>query len=161
MLILRGDKERAIQVSEEGLEQARTRGDRIGAYSALYNLAQVAISRNEYELATRMLEEGVSLSEEMRDRANLAHFLEGLAVVAGMQERVEVSARLFGAAEGLLEEVGDRLYNYYTPDRSLYERTLDGLRSVLGESAFEGAMAAGRAMTFDEAAAFALDEAPQ
>jgi predicted ATPase/DNA-binding XRE family transcriptional regulator len=159
VLVLRGDNERAIQVFEEGLEQARKRGDRIGAYSALYNLGQVALSRDEVELATRMLEEGVSLSEEMRDRANLAEFLEGLAVVAWKRERAEVSARLFGAAEGMLEEVGDRLYNYYAPDRSLYERTLAGLRSGLGESAFEKAMAEGREMSFDEAVTFALDEA--
>ena len=161
VLVLRGDNERAVQVFEKGLEQARRRGDRIGAYSALYNLAQVALSRNEYELATRMLEEGVSLSEEMHDRANLAHFLDGLAVVTGSLGHAEVSARLSGAAEGLLEEVGAPVYNYYVPDRWLQEHTIAGVRASLGVSAFEKARAEGRAMTFDDAVAFALDEAPR
>jgi hypothetical protein len=97
----------------------------------------------------------------MRDRANLAHFLEGLAVVAGMRERAEISARLFGAAEGLLEEVGASVYNYYVPDRSVYEHIIARVRSNLGESAFEKVLAEGRAMTFEEAVAFVLDEAPQ
>jgi hypothetical protein len=108
-----------------------------------------------------MLTEGVALSEEMRDRANLAHFLEGLAVVAGTRGQAETSARLFGAAEGLLAEVGASVYNYYTPDHSLYERTAAGLRSRLGDLPFEKALAEGRAMmTFDQAMAFALGEVP-
>src|SRR5215213_3971527 len=47
------------------------------------------------------------------------------------------SARLFGAAEGLLEAVVAAVYNYYRPDRSLYERTVSATRSQLGDAAFE------------------------
>lgn len=156
MPLLRGDHDRAIPVFEEGLEQARRRGDRIGVYTALYNLAQVALSRNDHELASRMLEEGVALSEEMRDRANLAYFLEGLAVLAGTRGQAERSARLFGAAEGLLLEVGASVYHYYTPNHSLYEGTLTATRSRLGEETFDAAWAEGRAMDFERAAALAL-----
>ena len=68
------------------------------------------------------------------------------------------SARLFGAGEGQLEDVGVAVYNYYLPDRSLYERTLSATRSQLGDAAFEEAHAEGRAMTFEQAVAYALED---
>jgi hypothetical protein len=63
-----------------------------------------------------------------------------------------------GAAEGLLEAVEAAVYNYYLPDRSLYERTVSATRSQLGESAFEEAQAEGRAMTFEQAVAYAFED---
>jgi predicted ATPase len=84
--------------------------------------------------------------------------LEGLAVVAGMRGEAEHSARLLGAAGRLLEEAGASVYNYYKPDRSLYERTAAKVRSQLGEAAFEEARERGREMTFEQAAAYALED---
>jgi hypothetical protein len=40
---------------------------------------------------------------------------------------------LLGVAEALLEEVGARVYNYYTPNRSVYEHTTANVRSRLGK----------------------------
>ena len=157
--LIQGDYDRAIPMFEEGLAQARKRGDRLGTYNALYNLAQVALARGDYELATRMLEEGVTLSEQIGDQANLSYFLEGLAVVAGMRGEAEHSAQLLGTAERLLEEAGASVYNYYKPDRSLYERTTANVRSRLGEEGFEEAQERGREMTFEQAVAYALSEA--
>jgi hypothetical protein len=82
--------------------------------------------------------------------------LEGLAVVAGVRGEAERSARLFGAAEGLLQAVEAPVYDYYKPNRSLYERTKAVVRSRLGESAFEEAWEQGRAMTFEQAVEYAL-----
>ncbi|MDQ3965834.1 MAG: helix-turn-helix domain-containing protein, partial [Actinomycetota bacterium] len=151
LLLIQGDHDRAAAMMEEGLALARKLGDRLGINNALYSLAQVAQSRGDHELAARMFEEGVTLSEEMGDRANLGYFLEGLAVVAGVRGEAERSARLFGAAEGLLQAVEAPVYDYYEPNRSLYERTKATVRSRLGESAFEEAWEQGRAMTFEQA----------
>jgi hypothetical protein len=68
------------------------------------------------------------------------------------------SARLLGAAEGLLEAVGAAVCNYYRSDRSLYERTVSAARSQLGDAAFEAARELGRAMTFEQAVAYALED---
>ena len=54
--LIQGDQDRAIPMFQEGLAQARKRGDRLGTYNALYNLAQVALARGDHELATHMLE---------------------------------------------------------------------------------------------------------
>src|SRR4028118_1211338 len=92
-------------------------------------------------------------------RGSLGCFLEGLAVVAGVQGEVERSARLFGAAEGLLQAVEAPVYDYYEPHRSFYQRTVATVRAKLGEEDFEEARERGRAMTFEQAVEYALDEA--
>ena len=156
VLLLSGDRDRAAEMMEEGLAVARRVGDRTSTYVALYNLAQVALARDDLASAASLLREGVTLSREMRDRANLAHFSEGLAVVTERRGEPERSARLFGVAEGLLEEVGAPVYNYYLPDRSLYDKTRTAVRSGLGEESFEEARNEGREMGFERAVAYAL-----
>jgi predicted ATPase/DNA-binding XRE family transcriptional regulator len=153
-----GDEGRATPMFEEGLAAARRIGDRSSTYIALYNLAQAALSRSDYDGTASLFEEGVTLSEQMGDRANIAYCLEGLAVVASARGEAERSGRLIGAAEGLHEAVGVPVYLYYEPHRSRYERTAAAVRSQLGEKAFEEVRAEGRAMTFKQAVAYALED---
>ena len=153
--LIQGDHDRAVPMFEEGLRQARKRGDRLGTYNALYNLAQVALARGEHVLATRMLKEGVTLSEQIGDQANLSYFLEGLAVVAGMEGDTEHSARLLGGRRGCWRRPGTSVYNYYKPDRSLYDRITADVRSRLGEADLRS-RAEGRALTFEQAVEYAL-----
>jgi len=157
-LLARNDQDRAVSMFEEGLALARRTGDRPAAYIALYSLAQVSLARKDYDGAAAIFKEGITLSEQMRDQANLAYFLEGLAVVAGKRQEAERSARLWGAAEGLLEAVGATVYNYYQPDRSLYERTISAIRSKLGDEGFEEARERGREMDFEQAIEYALED---
>ena len=63
----------------------------------------------------------------------------------------ERSARLFGAAEALG-------YQQAPAERALREPYLAAARSRLEEAAWEAAWAEGRAMTFEEAVAYALEE---
>jgi hypothetical protein len=74
-----------------------------------------------------------------------------------MRGEAERSARLLGAAERLLEEAGASVYNYYKPDRSLYERTTANVRSRLGGEGFEETWAEGQTMTFEQAVKYALE----
>ena len=159
VLLLQGDQERAVARFEEGLALARWIGDRAAIYNALYTLAQVALVRNEYEAATSNFIEGMGLSEEMGDLANVAYCLEGLATVAGARGEAARSARLFGAAQGLLETIGVPVWTYYTPDRSLYERTMADMREALGEAAFAATFSEGSAMSPERTIEYALDEA--
>ena len=153
--LMRGDEGQATPMFEEGLAVARRIGDRSSTYIALYNLAQAALSRSDYGGAAPLLEEGVTLSEQMGDRANVAYCLEGLAVVASARGDAERSARLIGAAEGLHEAVGVPVYVYYEPHRSIYERTVAAVCSWLSGEAFEEARDEGRAMSFEQAVAYA------
>ena len=148
----------ARQRFETGLELGRRVGDRLAVCNALFNLAQLALSRGDYELAVRRFSEGIPPSEEIGDRGNVAHIVEGMAVAAGALGQDKRSARLFGAAEGIIAEIGLRGHTYYEPDSFLYERTLDAVRSRLGDPAFEEARAEGQAMTFEEAVEYATSQ---
>jgi hypothetical protein len=63
------------------------------------------------------------------------------------------AAWLFGAAEAARERIGAPLP---PGDRPLYDRHLARARADLDETAFDAAWAEGRAMTLDEAVAYAL-----
>ena len=158
LMLIQGDHDQAAAMMEEGLALARKLGDRFSISNALYSLAQVAQARGDHDSAARRFEEGVTLSEEIGDRSNLGYFLEGLAAVTGVRGETERSARLFGAAEGLLQAVEAPVYDYFEPNRSLYEQTKISVRSRLGESAFEEAWKQGQAMTFERAVKYALKE---
>ncbi|HET6260735.1 MAG TPA: tetratricopeptide repeat protein, partial [Chloroflexia bacterium] len=158
LLLIQGDFGQAAAMMEEALALARKLGDGFSISNALYSLAQVAQARGDHDSAACRFEEGVTLSEGIGDRSNLGYFLEGLAVVAGVRGEANRSARLFGAAEGLLQAVEAPVYDYYEPNRSLYDRTAATMRSHLGDSAFEEAWAEGQAMTFEQAVAYVFEE---
>jgi non-specific serine/threonine protein kinase len=151
------NREHAARIFEEALALARQRGDRLGTNIALYSLAQLALSEADYKRAASMLEEGLTSSRQMGDRANLSYFLEGLAVVAGARGEARHAARLLGAARGSMEEAGAPVYNYYMPDRALYERTLAAARERLSGAAWTAAWEEGRAMTAQRAVERALE----
>jgi tetratricopeptide (TPR) repeat protein len=156
-LLARGDLEGAERRFEEGLESARRRGDPLGTYVGLYNLAQLALVRGDPALAAHTLEEGIRLSGQTKDRANLAHFLDALAAIASSRGEAERCTLLLGASEALLEELGARVYNFYQPDPTLRERAVAEAHAVLGEPAFEEARERGRGMTFEQAVKYALE----
>jgi predicted ATPase/DNA-binding CsgD family transcriptional regulator len=152
------NRERATQMFEEALALARQRTDRLATNIALYNLAQLALTRADLGVTARLLEEGLTSSRQMGDQANLSFFLEGLAVVAGARGEAERSARMLGAAAVTMEEAGAPVYNYYAPDRVLYERIVAAARSRLGEAAWNAGWDEGRAMTPEQAVRYALEQ---
>jgi predicted ATPase/DNA-binding XRE family transcriptional regulator len=154
--LARGNPDGARSLLDTGLMLARSRGDRLGTSNALYGLAVVAHTRGHLDEAERYLREGVEVSAQLRDRANLANMLEGLATVAVERGEPVRAAHLFGAAEGMLEAVGASIYHYYSPDRTRYERAKAAVRERLGSPASETLWAEGRAMTPEQAVAYAV-----
>ncbi len=152
-----GDQDRAIPLFEQALAMARERGDRVGIYSALFNLARVALAGGEHAAADRMLREAVALCAQVRPRANLAYCLEGLAAVAEALAEVERSARMIGAAEGLLQTIDEApFYKDYEPNLSFRDRAAAALSSRLGKARFEECRP--RAMSVKRAVEHALGE---
>jgi hypothetical protein len=111
-------------------------GERMGMAVSLASLGAVLARR-----ATRDLEQGAKQSQEQ----------------PGPFERAasERAARLFGAVDTLLESSPSVLTN---DDRQLYEQSLAAVRSLLNEEAFGRASAEGRAMSLEQAIAYALEE---
>ena len=76
--------------------------------------------------------------------------------VAAARAQPEWVARLCGAAEALRAAIGAPLPPI---DRAEYDRVVDAARATLREAAFAGALASGRALTPEQAVAYALDGA--
>jgi hypothetical protein len=102
---------------------------------------------------------GEALPEFQRtgEKLYLSRCLEGMAGVALLGGEAGRAARLFGAAEALRETIGAVVG---PSDRREYDRMVTAARTALGEEALTARWTEGRAMTLEQAVAYALDEPP-
>lgn len=154
---MQGNLEAAEAHAREGLQVARRIGDPVSTYFALYTLSQVALARNDPAGAAPYLREGLTMVGEVGNPARLTYYLETYALVIAAGGDLERAARVIGASEAVRKAGGVPRYIYLAAPGDLYERTLEKLRSGLGERNFETARTAGREMTAQQAVAYALD----
>jgi predicted ATPase/class 3 adenylate cyclase len=151
-----GDYEAARSLLEEAMAIYREVGDKPGiASSPLGSLGSVARDQGDDAAARVLFTESLALHRELGHRLGIVKDLEGLAALAVAQAQPERAARLLGAAEALREVIGAPLP---PADRAGHDRSVPAVRTALGEQAFATAWAEGRAMSLDEAVAFALEE---
>jgi predicted ATPase/DNA-binding SARP family transcriptional activator len=154
-----GDYGVARSLFEESLQVRRELGDRLGIAGSLHNLGLVAYSQGDYGVARSLYEESLAIRRELGDRGGIAAPLEALAALAcegqGQPGAGEVAAHLFGAAAALREAIGAPVP---PSEQEAHNRQLRLAREMLGEEAFAAAWAEGRAMSLEDAVAFALSE---
>ena len=151
----RGEHPRATGYAEEALAFARQTGDRFAAEGALQLLAQMAWASGERERAAGCWRQALETASEVGTTVDSAYCMQGLAAVAAARGEARRAARLLGAAEALLEAAGLVLHAYARNE--LHERAASSARERLGEGAWTTAHDEGRAMSFEEAGAYALE----
>lgn len=149
-----GDYERAAALYAESLDLRRGLGDRRGIGMSLNNLGEVAQQQGDYERAAALYMESLDLRRELGDKLFIASSLSNLGEVACDQGDCERAAQLFGAAEALRETIGSPLP---LAKRHEYERRVAAACDALGQESFAAAWAEGRAMTLEQAIAYALE----
>lgn len=148
-----GDRRHGMALAEESLLLAREIGDRWVTALVLLNLGEMATDRRDYGQAQAWLRESLMLAGEIGHKWFITGSLECLAEVAAARGQAEQATRLFGAAEKLREILGtSRLGS----ERSEHGPDVRALRAGLGEAAFSAVRAEGRAMTMEQAIAYAL-----
>jgi hypothetical protein len=156
-----GDYARAEPVCQESLALHRELGYKRGQVSPLLILGWVAYHRRDNALAASRFAEGLGFARELGMKREIAAALAALASASGGEDghspATVRTARLLGAAEALRETIG-ALPN--AAPRLEFHRTLAATRSQLDEAAFAAAWAEGRAMTLEQAIAYALKEDP-
>jgi DNA-binding CsgD family transcriptional regulator len=153
--LLQGDHERVRQLSGEALDVARELGSVGFAPTASINLGLAALGLGEYEQAQQSFQEALVMSQDTGMKLNVIEALEGMASLTRAQGKTTRTARLWGAAEAARTVIGIAL----PPDEQrLHEPHLASVRSQLGERGWGGALAEGRMMSLEEAAAYALSE---
>ncbi len=159
--LAQGDDRAAQTYLEERLQIMQERGNKQGIAASLTNLALVIHAQGNVTQAQALLEESLTLVQELDNRVGIATVLDGVAVLALAKGYPARAARLGGAADTIRATTGAirspsevlSLLN-----RPLYERTVAGARCQVGEARFMAAWAEGRAMTLEQAVAYALDQ---
>ena len=152
----RGDWEPAAALHTEALALCRETSNKDGMAWSLRNLGAAMQQSGDLRRAAVSYAESLVLRQALGDKEGVARCLEGLAGVAVARGTADRAARLLGAAHTLREAS-----NCAVPatDRALYAQTTAATRSRLDASAFATEWAAGRALSLEQAATYALDGA--
>ncbi len=149
-----GDHATARRLFERSHDIDAALGDEWGAMIGSLGVAAAAIAQGDLEAAPARLADAVRFFLGSEDEDHLAEALSVCAEEACARQLFERAARLLGAVEGLWEGLGFSL----SPVDDLYvERCRSAVRAAMGTGAFARARAEGRAMTPDQAVAFAVD----
>jgi tetratricopeptide (TPR) repeat protein len=92
---LLGNTERATQLYETGVSDARADGDDITLAIGINNLGNVALAQRDFETARVYIEESVALSRRLGTQNNLANALVDLGFVALAENRGHEAADAF------------------------------------------------------------------
>jgi predicted ATPase/transcriptional regulator with XRE-family HTH domain len=159
-----GDDQQAGKKFEQALAVSREAESKFGVAFALYGLGRAMQSQGDYALTSNFYREAIVIFREISDSAGVAYCLEGFAVLVINQNQIESpvlsvenfrrSARLFGAAEALYPPLR---FEISAAERAEHDRSVSAARAALGEESFAAAWAEGRAMTMEQAIAYALE----
>jgi predicted ATPase/class 3 adenylate cyclase len=153
----RGHFERAAALFNECLAMRRAFDDLEGVAWSLRNLGGVALGQRDPTRASGLYRQSLRVYRELGHRWAPIVCLEGVAAVEALSGQPVRSALLLGAAEVLREAAREPLPR---PERARHVQSVTSLREVLSDEAFAAARAEGRAMTLEQAVAYALDEPP-
>jgi predicted ATPase/DNA-binding SARP family transcriptional activator len=149
-----GDLEEARSLYEECVSIYKEIRDQNFLAYAVRRLGQVACRQGDFKKAALLCEESLSLNQGLRDERGILACLSAFAGIAIARGKSVFAAHLFGAVESLLSALGIRLLQI---DEMEYGRDTASLREKLAPVALEKAWAKGKAMTMDQAVAFALE----
>ncbi len=153
---IQGNYAEAESYYEEGQTLLRLNMNNMLAAWLLHNLGHVALHRNDTARAARLFQQSFSLGQRIGFKPVMIPCPAGLAAVWAARGQAVRAAQLFGAADALLQAA----HSHLDPaDRMAYEHNLAATQACLDPNIFTAAWAEGRAMTMEEAVAYALAEA--
>jgi non-specific serine/threonine protein kinase len=167
-----GDPVRATQLAEEGMRISQEVGDRRGIGCSYKDLGHYALLLGDVDRAVEQLRMGIALFNQIGDRwlGSICIALLGKVKIeqvirvpgsdltsTAQTDRARASlletARLFAAGEIVREQDGLGLPSDLI---GTYDRDVAVLRELLGKAELARAWAEGRAMSFEQAVAYAL-----
>ncbi|MFW9868337.1 MAG: DUF4062 domain-containing protein [Candidatus Thorarchaeota archaeon] len=153
--MLEGNLEGAKSCIEESITLIHDSRDKWAMARGLTEYADVIFHQGNIERAKRTFEKSLFMWNQMGNRYGILMCLDGLAQIAAMNGDYSRAARLFGAAQLPAKPVG--VLFIPISSNELEERTLPVQRK-LGEKEWKLEYEMGRAMTLEEAVAFALEQ---
>lgn len=149
-----GDDELAKRVYEECLAVCQETGEIRRTCYLCYNLAYIAQHEGNHKRAIQLGYRGLSLACDRHDKHEMANALAVLAGSFGLTGQPQRAARMLGASEAASERMGAF---HHPSDMPEVERIITAVSQQLDDTTFRTAWAAGRAMTLEQAVAYALE----
>ena len=150
----RGGLDEARVFFEASLESGRRLGWRRTIAFCLTYLGWLALEVGDYGRSQSWFQESMTLRAQSGQKIALSPGLEGCAILAAAMGQPARAARLMGAAQALREAMRDPLP---LNEAAFIERWLLQARASLDAPVFETELAEGRAMTMEQAVAYALE----
>jgi predicted ATPase/class 3 adenylate cyclase len=147
--------EQATGFCGEALALALGNRNKTAVGAAGTNLGWAELGKGDHARAAGLFRQSLSQFRELNNPVDIAECLEGFAGVAGARGEGERAARLYGVADSLRESLGAPLL---PGDRPRHERHLSLARSLVDGAAWKQAWDEGRAMTVEDATAYALED---
>jgi class 3 adenylate cyclase/tetratricopeptide (TPR) repeat protein len=149
-----GNNEEARQRLQEAAQIFNEVGDRWNFAQAVEQLGKVAVKQGELQDAQNQFQESLLIFRDLGDVRWMAVNFDDLGRLAAQSGEAERALTLVGAAGTMRESVGAAL----SPDEmSDLDTALAPAREMLSEEKQQQALAAGQAMTLEEALAYALN----
>jgi tetratricopeptide (TPR) repeat protein len=151
------DRVQAAAYVQEGFDLFRELRSKSWLADCLYYFGLLAGFEGDSQQARIFLEQVLVLTRRVGPLWQQANALMGLAGVAAADGNARRAARLLGAADTQLE-LGASYWD--AAERRYIERAVASAVAQLGEDAFAEAYSEGQAMTFEQAADYALETEP-
>ncbi len=150
ILMFKGDLEQALVTYQEALRYKIEAGGDID--SVLINLGDLHCRLGNFESAQAYLLRGLKGYAKRGFHVHIPEALENLGELGAAQDRPYNASVLFGASS-----IHREAMNTPTPphEQEQLEQAMTTARSALGEEAFDAAWSEGRAMTLEQAVAYA------
>jgi predicted ATPase/DNA-binding CsgD family transcriptional regulator len=139
--LARGDGAQAAAYFTEVLALAREFGTSWGIAGALGNLAEALLLQGELDRAEARLHESLAIDQGSSAAHQHPEALDTLALIACRRGHWVHAAQLWGAAESLRTDLGATVA---ASSRAVRAASIDAVRHVLGNTAFDEAWAEGR-----------------
>ena len=149
-----GDHALAHALYEEALAISRDLGDTRRTELLLSDLAWLFQAERDYAQARVLHTEALALAGGLGDRWGIADAFRAFAMLALAGGEPQRASRLFGAAAAARDDTGMQLS---PTERATHDRAVADTAAAIGEAAFASAWAEGRAMSLQEAIAYALE----
>jgi predicted ATPase/class 3 adenylate cyclase len=150
-LMMQGDYHAALPLLEESLSRSRERGDTFRVADDLLRVAEAHRGLVNHDQARRGYLEALDIMERGNAPGGVAAVLQIMASVDSDRGDHQRAMRLFGAGMAIAESIGET--DVMAPFQ--FGDPVGDARQAIGDEATDRALAEGRAMTGEEAVAYA------
>jgi hypothetical protein len=148
-----GDRATSLVLHEDALAIFRELGDRYFQSAALRHIGNLRVRQGDLARGAAALREALFLAQELDSKFEIYALTWSFAEAAQRAGNLARAVSLYWAAKDVAESIGA----WWKEDEAEFDDKLATSRAALGESSFAEAVEQGRALTMEQAIAYALE----